>query len=75
MGRSSQQEFAQPPVNVRIEHQDGTHTPVECIYAGTKNGINHWNAIREVILRQGDRKAWDEMPEATEVHLYVRGSQ
>ena len=74
MAQPAQQQFAQPPVNVRVEHRDGTHTPVECLYAGLKNGKHHWNSIREVNLRDGDKKAWDEMPEATEVHLYVAGS-
>ena len=63
-------QFALPPVNVRVEHRDGTHTPVETMYAGFKNGVHHWNTVREVTLKEGDRKAWDEMPVDTEVHLY-----
>jgi hypothetical protein len=62
--------YAIPPVNVRVEHRDGSHTPVETMYAGLKNGIHHWHTVREIVLRDGDRKAWDEMPEDTEVHLY-----
>jgi len=68
------QQFAMPPVNVRVLHRDGTYTPVECIYTGTRNGINHWNTVHEIALVDGDRKVADEMPPNTEVHLYVRGS-
>ena len=62
-----------PPVNVRIEHPDGTHTPVECVYTGTtSNGLHHWHTVRDVELNEGDWEAWDEMPPFTEVHLYRR---
>lgn len=72
MATDRNKQKAQPayPVNVRVEHKDGTHTPVESIYGGEKEGIHHWFSVRPVDMKDGDKKVADEMPANTEVHLY-----
>lgn len=35
----------QPPENVRVVLDDGREIPVECVYAGVRDGLHEWVAV------------------------------
>lgn len=38
----------QPPSDVRVIMADGREIPVECVYAGTRDGLHEWVAVHRL---------------------------
>lgn len=59
-----------PPINVRIEHADGTRTPVEVVYVGERDGMHHWGPRRDdTFMRRGETIGVDVLPSMTAVSI------
>lgn len=62
-----------PPVNVRIEFEDGQVIPIECRYVGWsgKRKMHHWAAVTPAHLQ--DHQEWhvrvDYLPACTSIEI------
>lgn len=63
------------PRNVRLQHADGTSTPLECVYEGFRGDMHVWRAVPPAApIRIGDHLELDELPPHTQVSLTMQRS-
>ena len=62
--------IAQFPVNVRLEHTDGSRTPLEFVHDETdKDGVAIWTSVHEYPKKDDDAIVWDLKPDNVKLHV------